>query len=587
MSCGIEKDLSRSMNLTKTRASPTIFIHLTRSSRISNFCALRKLHNMRRKINHDFVLNETESKIKNLLVDFCGHFNQSASSQPLELRITGGWVRDKLLGKESNDLDIAVNILSGEDFASKLLAYASQNNIDLGKNATSLHTIKKNPDKSKHLETCTTKLYGLDIDFVNLRSEQYTEDSRVPIIECGTAEEDALRRDATLNALFYNLNKSEIEDLTGKGLEDLENGILRTPLQPLQTFLDDPLRVLRLVRFASRFNFVIDNDTLLAMRDERIRSTLIHKISRERVGVEIDKILASSNVQYGLRLINYVGLTDSIFSSGAISDTIEQINEQSVLEELEHRKHSAMSRIDASTQAFDAFRHYINTSGDIQFQSIVDEIFSSKASQKLFWLCTILQPYGNLKVKLNSKKLSLLSYVEVILKEGLRFGKHDYDTASSIVDKLVSSDVLHKLFQGPQQVPRSELGMYIRQFDNYFSINIVVNAFNDLLACLDVPHLLDTLPTPEGIDFHVDAELTEKISSRYESLLTTIKDYKLENVSTMKPIVDGKVISKALGRKPGPWMSKVTGEVLKWQLDHPEGTQDECIAYIRDVLEDL
>ena len=121
------------------------------------------------------------------------------------------------MGKESNDLDIAINLLSGQDFASKLLEYSQQKGMDLGKNATSLHTIKKNPEKSKHLETCTTKLFGLDIDFVNLRNEQYTEDSRVPVIECGTAEEDALRRDATLNALFYNLNKSEIEDFTGKG----------------------------------------------------------------------------------------------------------------------------------------------------------------------------------------------------------------------------------------------------------------------------------------------------------------------------------------------------------------------------------
>lgn len=91
------------------------------------------------------------------------------------------------------------------------------------------------------------------IDLVNLRSEKYTDDSRVPVIEIGSPEEDALRRDLTINALFYNINEQKVEDFTGKGLEDLQNGIIRTPLDPLQTFLDDPLRVLRTIRFACRF----------------------------------------------------------------------------------------------------------------------------------------------------------------------------------------------------------------------------------------------------------------------------------------------------------------------------------------------
>lgn len=547
--------------------------------------ATRAPYKMKRSINKSIELNPTEAQIRNLLVDFTSHYNQNPECKPLELRITGGWVRDKLLGKESNDLDIAVNVLSGEEFALKLLAYAGANSIDLGKNATSLHTIKKNPEKSKHLETCTTKLFGLDIDFVNLRNEQYTDDSRVPIIECGTAEEDALRRDATLNALFYNLNLGKIEDLTGKGLEDLENGILRTPLQPLQTFLDDPLRVLRLVRFASRFNFVIDSDTLHAMMDDRIRSTLIHKISRERVGVEMDKILTSGNVQYGLRLINYVGLTESIFSSGVISETIDKINDDTTLQELASRSLKIVHRIDSSTQAFRMFLKYIRNGNNLQLLEVVEEIFSSKTSQKLFWLCTALQPYSNIRVKINPKKLSFMSYVEVILKEGLRFGKHEFDPASSIVDKLSSDETLQRIFQNPQNVSRSELGMYIREFGSYFKLNLIVSAFNDVLANLSVPDHINSVPTPEEFDSEVSKAVVDQVAANYECLLATIGDLNLTDVSAMKPLVDGKLISKYLGKKPGPWMSSVTTEVLKWQLDHPEGTQDECLAHIQQVLE--
>ena len=154
-----------------------------------------------------------------------------------------------------------------------------------------LHKIEANPEKSKHLETVTTRMLGLDIDLVNLRKETYTQDSRNPQMQFGSPEEDALRRDATVNALFYNLNSSSLEDLTGRGLADMQRKILRTPLEPYQTFKDDPLRVLRLIRFASRLGYSIDADVAEAMSDESIQTALRAKISRERVGTEVEKML--------------------------------------------------------------------------------------------------------------------------------------------------------------------------------------------------------------------------------------------------------------------------------------------------------
>jgi tRNA nucleotidyltransferase (CCA-adding enzyme) len=101
--------------------------------------------------------------------------------------------------------------------------------------------IMANPEQSKHLETATLRLLGLPIDLVHLRSEKYTEESRIPTIEVGTPEEDALRRDFTINSLFYNLNQQKVEDLTGRGLDDLKNGIIRTPLDPQITLMDGVL----------------------------------------------------------------------------------------------------------------------------------------------------------------------------------------------------------------------------------------------------------------------------------------------------------------------------------------------------------
>lgn len=218
-----------------------------------------------------------------------------APREPLVLRWAGGWVRDKLLGIASHDIDTAINAMTGEAFVDRLRDYCDEpahrarhalQAEDVGR----LHTVPRNPDKSKHLATSTIKLCGLDVDFVNLRRETYTAESRNPVVEFGTAQEDALRRDASVNALFYNLGTGQVEDFVG-GLGDLEAKLIRTPMEPLQTFLDDPLRVLRLVRFASRLGFTIDRAAEEVMGDQRVLGNLKVKISRERIGVELEKMM--------------------------------------------------------------------------------------------------------------------------------------------------------------------------------------------------------------------------------------------------------------------------------------------------------
>jgi tRNA nucleotidyltransferase (CCA-adding enzyme) len=165
------------------------------------------------------ALTPEEQKLSNLLIDVSAYIDESrAGLPPLVLRFAGGWVRDKCLGKQSQDVDIAINLLTGTAFAAKLKLYL-EDPIHLekhglqAKDVRSVHTIKANPDKSKHLETVTTKIFDLDVDLVNLRKETYTDGSRNPIVEFGTAEEDALRRDATINALFYNVHTRQVSNL--------------------------------------------------------------------------------------------------------------------------------------------------------------------------------------------------------------------------------------------------------------------------------------------------------------------------------------------------------------------------------------
>jgi tRNA nucleotidyltransferase (CCA-adding enzyme) len=115
----------------------------------------------------------------------------------------------------------------------------------------------------------------LDLDFVNLRNERYAEDSRIPEkMDIGTPKEDAERRDLTINSLFYNLHTELVEDFTGKGIEDIKNGVIRTPLDPMMTFKDDPLRVLRAVRFAAKLDFKITAEVKAAIMDPAVKVIL-------------------------------------------------------------------------------------------------------------------------------------------------------------------------------------------------------------------------------------------------------------------------------------------------------------------------
>ena len=154
------------------------------------------------------TLNPIEKKIIKLMLNCVADKQLQAT-----LRIAGGWVRDKLLQIESHDLDIVIDKMNGTDFASVLNDYSRSQKLKIG----SIGRIKINPDKSKHLETATLTLFGQNVDFVGLRHEvEYTSESRNPAIISGTPEQDAFRRDITINSLFYNIHSGEIEDFTGQ-----------------------------------------------------------------------------------------------------------------------------------------------------------------------------------------------------------------------------------------------------------------------------------------------------------------------------------------------------------------------------------
>lgn len=208
------------------------------------------------------------------------------------------------------DIDIALDDMLGREFAEHLNLYLRE----MGEKTHGVGVVLKNPEKSKHLETATMKVGTFWIDFVNLRAEEYTQESRIPdLMRIGTPAEDAFRRDLTINSLFYNVNNGQVEDWTGRGFDDLRRCVIATPLAPLTTLLDDPLRTLRSIRFAARLRFTMDESLVEAAMDNRVRKALAEKVSRERIGCEVDLMLRSPDPVGAMRLLINLKLAKTVF----------------------------------------------------------------------------------------------------------------------------------------------------------------------------------------------------------------------------------------------------------------------------------
>ncbi|KAF9105398.1 CCA tRNA nucleotidyltransferase, mitochondrial [Mortierella sp. AM989] len=256
-------------------------------------------------------LSKKETAIFDIL-DKVAEDYEAMTGESMHLRVAGGWVRDKLLGLHTNDIDIGVDKMMGHEFATLV----KEDLASRGHKVGPVVKISTNPGKAKYLETAVLNIMGASVDFANLRSDIYDDSSRyLNDSVIGTPYEDAHYRDFTINALFYNIRTNQIEDYTGRGLEDLKYGLIRTPLNAFETFWQDPLRVLRCIRFAGRFQFKIANDAMKAMQDQKIVEAFRSKISKERIGAEMMKILEDEvGRTTSIRLIHELKLYDVIFN---------------------------------------------------------------------------------------------------------------------------------------------------------------------------------------------------------------------------------------------------------------------------------
>ena len=211
-----------------------------------------------------------------------------ADAQGVKAFVVGGYVRDHYLCRPSTDIDVVV-VGSGIALAEAL--------------GRELHT---KVSVFKTFGTAMLRAGGVEVEFVGARRESYTRDSRKPQVEAGTLEDDQRRRDFTINALAWSLNGDSFGELVDPfgGLDDLDACIIRTPCDPDITFSDDPLRMMRAVRFAAQLGFSIEDETFEAIRRNASR---IKIVSRERIASELNKIVLSPVPSMGFELLEQIG----------------------------------------------------------------------------------------------------------------------------------------------------------------------------------------------------------------------------------------------------------------------------------------
>ncbi|RKF82294.1 CCA tRNA nucleotidyltransferase, mitochondrial [Golovinomyces cichoracearum] len=492
-------------------------------------------------------LTASEQNLKDFLLDVVQMYdNQENSKEKLILRFAGGWVRDKLLGIPSNDIDVAINSLTGSSFTKQVHNYLSnQKNLERHSlNATDIGRCYKtaaNPEKSKHLETSTMTIMGYDIDFVNLRKETYSTESRNPIMEFGTPEEDALRRDCTINALFYNIHTDQVEDFTG-GLNDLQAGCIKTPVDPKITFLDDPLRILRLIRFANRLNFFIDPACESSIRDPDVISAFHRKITRERVQVEVFKMIKGNNPRGAFMTFDRLGLYHTVFATAGNKDspTLNIMN----------------------------WRYAYHCAHELISNSFLSKALIQSESETV-WLLAAYAPWSRVKQQAGLSNKSSLALGAEAARLALKVENKKMNLISGCIknyDEIIT--LKESILRGDEMVrQRDTVGSLIRNWDSSGG-NWRLQVVFAILA-----EAMDTCKYPISDTAH--NQFDENFSA-WRKFIDHLEGMKIMDATLIKNITNGKALREALGLKSGKWVGPVLEFCMNWTLRNPnavDGTE--------------
>jgi len=470
----------------------------------------------------------------------------------------GGWVRDRLIGiTQSDDLDIMVSNISGESFAKLVTNYLQIKDP---------HVIRANPEASKNIESakCYIPLSSgkiQEVDFAQARSEVYKENSRIPDVKPATPQLDAMRRDLTVNSIFYNIMENKIEDFTGMGIKDLISDTARTPEDPLKTFSDDPLRIFRVARFSSKYNFKIDPETYKAMTDPSLRNEINQKISKERISEELKKMLKNPHPEKAIQLLKDTGLFDDI-----ITQSIKGTQYEGQLAPLDMDQNNPWHNLTLFNHTMEVFKQ-------------ISEKYNAEPEKRVIMLLSaLMHDLGKTykKIWTDSKshpgKTSYIGHEFESAKLAeliMRYLKME----NSLIENVSKITSLHMRLHSLDKAGENAFRKYIRQMSekslDYLDLFNLATA--DALA-------KDIIKDPEVIQKYKDIEnkLQQAVSSLSNNAQAPISQGK------MKPILNGQEVIQILNIKPGIWMNQIMEFVKELRDTNPNITKEEAANLLKE-----
>lgn len=462
----------------------------------------------------------------------------------------GGWVRDHLIGVKSNDIDIMIDNMSGEDFAKLVTKFMGIKDA---------HTIKSNPDKSKFL--ATSKAYiplssGAiqEVDFAQARSEVYKGDSRIPEVKPATPQEDAYRRDLTINSIFYDIKTGRVEDFTGMGIKDLITNTIRTPENPLKTFSDDPLRIFRVLRFSAKYNGNVDPETYKALQDPSLRNEIKTKVSKERIGEEIKKMLTNPHPEKAIALLKETGLLQDI-----VTESLKGTKYEGRMAELDMPQKNPWHKLTVWGHTMETLKHILEIYPD-----------TTPEQRLVIILATLTHDIGKLFLDIQKEKVNhpgQISYhghekeSQEIVGHMMRYLKMEGDITKT-VSGLVGSHMRPHKFTEEESGNVRAMRRFIRQCGEQH------------LNWLDVFNI--AVADAYSKDIIVDPETVQKYKALEEQLKNALASLKPIKSTEIQPILNGNEIMQILNIKPGPHMSKMTEFVRELRDENPDITKEEA-----------
>ena len=457
----------------------------------------------------------------------------AADQLGVECYVVGGYVRDIFLERPSNDIDVVV-VGSGIEVAQELKRMLGRKaHLSVFKNfGTAQVKIRGEKEKVQSEKGLTSEI---EVEFVGARKESYSHDSRKPIVEDGTLEDDQNRRDFTINAMAICLNKERFGELVDpfNGLADLEDGIIATPLEPGITFSDDPLRMMRCIRFATQLNFQIEDETFEAL--ERMADR-IKIVSGERIKDELNKIIMAPHPSIGFEYLQRSGLLQIILPELSALDIVEQKNGRAhknnfyhTLEVLEN----VVSRIENGELRMENYDNQTSTEAETTQGNHNSQISTFNSQLYLRW-AALLHDVGKTKSKRWDPAI------------GWTFHNHNYIGAKMVADIFRRL----KLPLGPEMKYVQKLvDLHMRPIaisDEIVTDSAVRRLLND--AGEDI----DDLMTLCEADITSKNEIRKKIFlENFRIVREKLADLKEKDyVRLLQPVIDGNEIMEMFHLKP-------------------------------------